>query len=334
MDINILSRLLGEQRLQAVDVGARGGMPNHWQAFASSIELNAFEPDAAACKVQQDAKRPNESWFPTALGPATGIGKLYVVNKASSSSLFPPNEMENARYDFAGNREVAKIIDVPLMTFSDFLDRYQRPLPNLVKLDTQGAELGILANLRQEHWRDLLAVQTEVTFIERYKGEPMFWEVDAAMRARGFIMFDLLPYRKYRTGGQRRHHYLRKYLGIARNRRDISCRVVAGDAFYLRPTEGLLERGDRIAVLKMLIILLIYRCLDEALWFTEEAGRRGILTATEAEEVFSLIRQRAPSPYPWQRDGKIGNIARKWLKRLGVSKRRPIEYWLDRSWDH
>jgi FkbM family methyltransferase len=309
-------------------------MQRHWQAFAGVIELDAFEPDEAACKQQQDAKRPNENWYPVALGPVTGTGKLHVVRKASSSSLFPPNEVESARYDFGGDRELVKVIDVPLLTFSDFLERYNRPLPNLVKLDTQGAELGILSGLKEEHWRDLLAIQTEITFIERYKGEPMFRDLDALLRAHGFIMFDLLQVRKYRTGGENRHHYLKKYLGIARNRRDISCRTVAGDALYFRPTEEILDSRDRSRILKFLLILLAYRCLDEALYLVEEAGKRAVFTAEESASLFDLIRQHAPKPYPWQRTGKLGNLSRKILKKLGISRRKVPEYWLDRSWDY
>jgi FkbM family methyltransferase len=334
MLINNLAKLLGNERLQAIDAGARGGMQRHWRDFSGVIELDAFEPDEAACNQQKGAGRKNENWYPIALGPTTGPGKLYMVRKASSSSVFPPNEVESARYDFGGAREVEKVIDIPLTSLSDFLAQYRRPRPNLVKLDTQGAELGILSGLKPEDWSELLAVQAEITFIERYKGEPMFRDVDALMRSRGFIMFDLLQVRKYRTGGTERHHYLKKYLGIARNRRDISCRTVAGDALYFRPTEEILESGDRTRILKMLLVLLAYRCLDEGLWLIEESGKREIFTAAETESLIDVIRAHAPRPLPWQRTGWIGNAARKVLRKLGISRRKVPEYWLDRSWDN
>jgi FkbM family methyltransferase len=333
-EINILAKLLGNERVSAIDAGARGGMQRHWLDFSSVIELDAFEPDEIACKAQMDAGRKNERWYPIALGAATGPGKLYVVNKASSSSVFPPNEIESARYDFAGAREVAKVADIHLVALSDFLTEYKRPRPNLVKLDTQGSELAILSGLKPEDWSELLAVQAEVTFIERYKGEPMFRDVDALMRARGFIMFDLLQVRKYRTAGRRRHYFLRKYLGISRNRRDISCRTVAGDALYFRPTEEILESGDRHRILKMLVILLAYRCLDEGLWLIEEAGKRAIFPPEETRRLIDVVRARAPRAHIWQRTGALANLSRAVLRQLGISRRKVAEYWLDRSWDH
>jgi FkbM family methyltransferase len=331
--ISELARLMGGAQLRCVDVGARGGMPSHWLPFAQLIDLDAIEPDTEACRLQQAAGRPNERWYPVALGGQTGTGKLYVLAQASSSSLYPPNPEDIAQYDFLGLGDVVRIADIPLLSFSDFLDREQRPAPHLIKLDTQGAELSILQGLEERHWQDVVAVQSEVHFKELYLGEPLFHDLDAFMRSRGFMLFDFLPVRKYRTNGVQRHFFLKRDLGIARNRSDLSCRLTGGDVLYLRPPEQILASGDRTAVLRLMAILLIYRCLDESLWLLQEATSKGIVSPEDGRVLLGVIRSRAPKPLPWQRTGAVGKWSRKLLRKLGISRRRKPDYWLDRSWD-
>jgi FkbM family methyltransferase len=325
--------LLAGNRLNCVDVGARGGMQAHWRAFAGVIELDAYEPDEKAYREQVDAKRPHETWFPIGLGTETGTGKLYLLTKASSSSLYPLNDTVNNAYDYGGYSALDRIVDIPLVSLSDSIARNQRPLPNLMKLDAQGAELDILKGLRDPDWRDLMAVQSEVEFVDFYAGQPLFHDLDAFMRAKGFIMFDLLLQRRYRTDGVTRHHYLRRHLGIARNRHDISARTVAADVLYMRPPQEILQRGSRVDAAKFLTVLLIYRCLDEALWFIEQAVAAKLFTAAEGEGLIAEVKRRAPKPKLWQRDDWLGKQTRRWMKRLNIGRARKIEYWLDRSWD-
>jgi len=332
--MSLLFRELEQDRLLCVDVGARGGIQNHWKPYHSLIELDAFEPDPVACALQRDAKRPNENWYPVALGATSGTAKLYVTRKASSSSLYPPNPEVMAVYSHGRAGELDHVVELPTLTFADFFAQYQRPLPNLIKLDTQGTELDIVKSMAPENWANLLALQTEVEFVEAYLGQPLFHDVDAYMRGKGFILFDLLVTRNYRAEGQRRHHYLKKHLNISRNRHDISARVTAGDALYMRPPEEVLERGERKTVLKLFLILLMYRALDEALWLAESAAKRQIVTEAESRELIAQVQQAAPKPRLYQRHDKLGTWTRKLGKMFNIGRARKAEYWLDRSWDY
>lgn len=329
----ILADRLRADPLHCVDVGARGGMQSHWRPYADLMRIDLFEPDAAACEVQAKKAPANESWFPVALGGVTGTGRLHVTQKPSGSSLYPPNHDLMFRFGPTTYGSLAKIIDVPLMTFSDFIDKHQRPLPNLVKLDVQGAELDIFKGTRAEHWRDLLAIQTEVEFAELYKGQPLFGDVDAYLRQQGFVLYDVLPVRSYRFQGNTSHAYLRRHLNLLKNRRDISCRLIAGDAFYLRDPVELVAKGDVTAILKMFVILVLYRFLDEALWLVEAARDAGHIPAAEAGEMITIVQRAAPKPGLLQRADWIGKWARKLSRLTGIGRGRKVDYWLDRSWD-
>jgi len=228
---------------------------------------------------------------------------------------------------------VTKVLDVPLMTFSDFLDRHQRPLPNLIKLDVQGAELDIFKGTRDAHFADLLAIQTEVEFAELYAGKPLFCDVNARLTGRGFVLFDILPARGYRYIGNKSHAYLRRHLNILKNRRDLSGRLIAGDAFYLRDPQLVLDGGNVDACLKLFMVLLLYRFLDEALWLAEAGREQGVWSAAEAAALIGVIQAAAPRPGLQQRADWIGKLARRFTKATRIGRGRKIDYWLDRSWD-
>ena len=329
----VLADRLRADPLHCVDVGARGGMQSHWRPYADLMRIDLFEPDAEACQVQAQKAPGNESWFPVALGGVTGTGRLHVTQKPSGSSLYPPNHDLMFRFGPTTYGSLAKIIDVPLMTFSDFIDKHQRPLPNLVKLDVQGAELDIFKGTRAEHWRDLLAIQTEVEFAELYNGQPLFGDVDAYLRQQGFVLYDVLPVRSYRFQGNTSHAYLRRHLNLLKNRRDVSCRLIAGDAFYLRDPVQLVAGGDLTAILKMFVILVLYRFLDEALWLAEAARDAGHVSPADAAEMIAVVQRAAPRPGLLQRADRIGKWARKLSRLTGIGRGRKIDYWLDRSWD-
>lgn len=328
-----LTDRLSAQPLHCIDVGARGGMQAHWRPYAGLMRIDLFEPDAEACQIQAAKAPANEAWFPVALGGTTGTGQLHVLQKPSGSSLYPPNHDLMFRFGPTSYGTLAKVIDVPLMTLSDFIDKHQRPLPNLVKLDVQGAELDIFKGTRADHWRDLLAIQTEVEFAELYRGQPLFGEVDAYLKQQGFVLFDILPVRSYRFTGEKSHAYLRRHLNLLKNRRDISCRLIAGDALYLRDPEQVLASGDITAILKLFMILVLYRFLDEALWLAEAGRDQGRWSAADAAGLIALVQQAAPKPGLLQRADWIGKCARKLSRLTGIGRGRRADYWLDRAWD-
>jgi FkbM family methyltransferase len=332
--MQIFQDLLKDELLKCVDVGARGGVQKHWLPFLSAITLDAIEPDGVACKAQADAKRPNENWFSIGLGGKTGIATLYLLSKPSGSSLFPPNPKNMIDYSGESYGTVVREMPIELMTFSDFIRLYKRPLPNLVKLDTQGSELDILQSLEPAHRGELLGIQTEVEVVEMYRGQPLFFELNAAMQKQGYVLYDFLPVRQNRYKNDKEFYFLKKYLGIAKNRSDMSSRMLAGDAFYIKSPEEVLDRANRVECTKLLLILLIYRFYDEAFWFIEESQRRRIFNEDEVSQLIAVVKAHAPWPALHQRDGAIGKIAHVITKLLRFGKTRVFEYWLLRKWDY
>ncbi len=57
---------------------------------------------------------------------------------------------------------------------------------DLLKIDVQGSELSVFHN-GSARLGDAVAIQTEVSFMPLYKNQPVFGDVDLALRALGFV---------------------------------------------------------------------------------------------------------------------------------------------------
>ncbi|MBA3655759.1 MAG: FkbM family methyltransferase [Gemmatimonadaceae bacterium] len=67
------------------------------------------------------------------------------------------------------------------------------PRVDFLSVDTQGSELWILQGAERMLETTTVAVACEVNFDELYKGAPLFGELDAFMRAKGFLLASLEP---------------------------------------------------------------------------------------------------------------------------------------------
>src|SRR5580698_3449639 len=131
--------------IHAMDVGAAGGVAPQWRDYLPVLEVDCFEPDAAECAARQRDSPANLHWFPVALAGTSGRRPFYVLNRSTGSSLYPPNDpviLEYSGHAYAG---VRRVVDVECLSLRDFLVQYQRLVPALMKLHTQGPELETLS---------------------------------------------------------------------------------------------------------------------------------------------------------------------------------------------
>ena len=194
-----LATALAEGAIHAMDVGAAGGVAPHWREYLPVMEVDCFEPDASECAARQRDSPPNVRWFPVALAGTTGRRKFYVLNRPTGSSLYAPNNPVILEYSGRSYAGVRRVIDVDCTSLADFLVEHQRPVPVLMKLDTQGTELEILSSLSAAQLEGLGVVELEVEFLELYKGQPTFGDVHNFMQGHVFRLLDLRTHRSYRN---------------------------------------------------------------------------------------------------------------------------------------
>jgi FkbM family methyltransferase len=326
----VIATALASEPVHAMDVGAAGGVAPHWRDYLFVMDVDCFEPDAKECAARQQDSPPNIHWYPVALAGETGRRTFHVLNRATGSSLYPPNDSVILEYSGRSYAGVRQVIDVDCLSLADFLTAHRRPMPVLMKLDTQGTELEILSSLSPSQLDGLLCVEMEVEFLELYEGQPTFGGVHAFMEAHGFRLLDLRTHRAYRNAKDQPLHYLRKYLQTAAGSSALSAELVAGDALYIRAASLQAPIDSEVGLITLLCLLRLYGFYDLAFWLAEKAARDGTISASEAKALAADVAHGAPRPRLSQRTGVAGALTRRLQWALGHDDHEV--FWTRRRW--
>jgi len=316
--IKFIPDVLKIHTLNCLDIGSRGGIQEFFKGYLNLIQVDAFEPDQKACRESQETANQNVHYFPVALGKKTETVPFYLTCRPSGSSLYKPNEENMYRYSNAQYGDIDKILDMKVMSYSDFRKTYKRPSANLVKIDTQGSELDILESFLEEDLKEVICIIAEVEFIEMYKKQPLFNEVNTFMQNNSFDLFDLRTARCYLTKKHHRNHYLKK-LGFAEGTNRVSGHLIAGDALYFRKFEDNCPRNQQ-QFINLLLSYMIFFYFDHALELIELGLKFNVIDSFEYKELELFIFKMAPKPKISERQGFIYNVLRKFMTKIGFNR--------------
>jgi hypothetical protein len=174
---------------------------------------------------------------------------------------------------------------------------------DFVKLDTQGAELGILEGATSVLADKAFGLEVEVSFAEIYKGQPLFASIDLFIKQYGFNLIDLRTISWKRSVGAR--------VGNSKGQ------LMHADALYFRQphilkstltgTDPLFARSK---FLRGLSICQIYGFLDYGLELLDLVGS-DLFKEGELRYLQTHLRAQAPLA------SRMPNFpGRKWLARL------------------
>lgn len=267
-----LGPALRERPLVVVDVGAQN-LENEDHVYAGlsrhglPIRVIGFEP-----LEHRRLERLGAASSPVELLPAfVGDGRTHVfhVNEPdATSSLLPFNESVTQRLRGLHDLRTARTEPATTLTLDAALAN--EPHIDFLKLDIQGFELRAFEHASAVLGRTQV-VHCEVSFVEIYKGQALFSEVEQCLRAQGFELIDLSPQCRYPLTGNR-FEGSQDWLGWA-------------DAVFFRrsqpgePWQNLLARS--------LIALLVYGKPSLAAWLTqglEDTPAQGYRSALSGPE--------------------------------------------------
>ena len=267
------------------DVGARGGPPQNWLRSGRDVVYVCFEPDPDEAKILEKDFTINDNYkaivINKALGSETGTQTLHLTKFRPSSSILEPNHelLKNmADGDFY---EVEKKIPVSITTLDSAADSAGIAV-DLLKIDVQGFELQVLkgASKMLDH---VIGCELEVSFIEIYKNQPLFAEIDQFMRSRGFFLADL-----------ERFWWRSKAMPLEIQERG---KLSYGNAFYLK--SSVLKPNDRDIALKSSLICTAMG-LDELSWeIVSAATGSSLLNSSEKQAWESWVRLRRSQSVFW-----------------------------------
>jgi FkbM family methyltransferase len=165
------------------DIGAHVGT---WSLLAKAIypsaEIHGFEPmlQHRGEFLTNFADMKDVVLHSVALGSTNAAATFHVANSVSSSSVLPLAEAA----DGFGLKEVGQF-SVELHRLDDYRATHRMKLPDMIKLDVQGYELEALRG-GEQCLRAAQAALMEVSFVEIYRGQPLFADVVRYMADVGF----------------------------------------------------------------------------------------------------------------------------------------------------
>ncbi len=170
---NIITDMLQQKKIVALDVGAQGGFnsdnffPAKYNNFFRYILVEPIDGDSN--KVKRD-----EIIITKGLWSKEEKKDLYIIERRpGSSSMFKPVEkkfdIHNIKLKDYKNFEITNTLEVDCNTINNLLKKEDQKYLDYLKIDTQGAELNILKGLGA--YRPLI-IKIEAHIYSMYEGVP------------------------------------------------------------------------------------------------------------------------------------------------------------------
>jgi len=264
--------LLENNQLIIVDIGASGGIDTRWKNLTSYFKCILFEPDPREYSILKENSDSNLMLLNSALSDSTKKVEFHLCKKQEVSSIFPPNFDFLNKFPDSERFKVQKNIRLNTDTLNNQLIKVGVNEVDFIKIDTQGYELPILQG-SYDYLDSVIGLEIEVEFVEVYKGQPLFDEVNGFVKSKGFSLVDL-----------KRSYWKRKG---TRNTTNKKGQLIYGDALYFKTPEKILKISNinQEKIIRSIYIYLAYGYVDLSQVLLQEAKNINLLT----EEVFTSL---------------------------------------------
>jgi FkbM family methyltransferase len=280
--VQLLKTISENHSFSLVDVGSMGGIESEWEELGDQIRVIGFEPDKRQFAKLQSTDRL--LYLNNIVSSKSESIRFNVSREPGKSSIFEPNrefldEFPNAdRYDTVDTVEFgADLVD----SLDNILEKNEIDDVDFLKIDTQGSELAVLQGSEKCIDDSLLGLKVEVEFVEIYKKQPLFHDVDQFLRGRAFNLIDI-----------RRAFWKRNFFADYNGRGQL----IFGDALYFKDIHSFLDSIEgrspdfiESKIYKFIIVALRYGMLDYAFSILLRAQERSLIARDQALLVRSAI---------------------------------------------
>jgi FkbM family methyltransferase len=210
----VAARLWGDSDICLIDVGASGGIDRRWSVFGDRLTAVGFDPLISEVERLNATETQSKVRYESALVGCLDYDRLFppeIRNDRIASRFNQPFERSSAvaAYNILKRDYVRDVFNsgAPVeyssrtITLDDYLASNPQLRPDFLKVDTDGSDypvlLGAAALIESDH---LLGIAIECQFqgaVHEFANG--FANIDRFLRARGFTLFDLDPYRYSRA---------------------------------------------------------------------------------------------------------------------------------------
>lgn len=268
-----------------VDVGAMGGIPLKWGCILDAMKVIAFEPDQR--EFDKLKSNNNINYMNYALHNRSEDLKYYITKGAGKSSVLKPNVDVISQYEDDDRFRVIHEEIIPstrVRNLDSVIEENYIQDVDFIKLDTQGSELLILQGGQRKLMPMIFGAQIEVEFVEMYKQQALFRNIDDFMDNEGFSLIDLR-----RAYWKRRDYY--NYRGKGQ--------LIFGDALYFKKINlfcqelsGMQDKScGKSKIFKSILICMVYKMFDYAVAVMKVGLDLGYLNKIEYEKGISEIQR-------------------------------------------
>lgn len=227
----------------------------------SSARITAFDIDARRCDELNRTAPAGMRFHARALGQRDETRPLYETTDPLCGSLYEPDTRYCELFNNLDGQRVARVGEVRTSSLDSFLAEEKLPAPDFLKMDVQGAELEILEG-GKEALRSVLGIVSEALFVPMYRRQPLYGEIDAHLRGRGFMLHTFLGF-----GGRVMKPLARS--GMA----NYPVQMLWTDALFIRDLFAI-DSLTPLQLLKLAVMLDVYESRDVALHLLKEYDER------------------------------------------------------------
>lgn len=299
----VVNKVLANNPLWVVDVGASGGIDHRWAKFTSSYKGILFEPDPREYDILRSKSGKNLIVLNCALSDSVNTVDFHLCKKQQVSSVYMPNFDFLSKFPEVERFEIQKCIRIKADTLNNQLKKKGIAEVDFIKIDTEGHELSILKG-GVDYLDNTVGLEIEVEFAPLRENQPLFNEVDSFVRERGFGLFDIKRY------------YWKRRESI--NTGSQKGQLVFGDALYFKSPEQVLLMNNikQEKIVRSICIYLVYGYLDLAQSLSNNANSKGLLEKEVHDTmvvVLSKFSKRFSVP-DFRGKGRIQNLFEKIAK--------------------
>lgn len=188
-------------------IGGRNGtfpLPLKRGKLLNDFHLLLYDADSDCLEQMKAAEK--SSWgkvsvYPYGIGSKTGPGTFNINFHATTSSLYKFNDAF-ADYNYVINPnygeyrvgdacQFIKAVNIKLFSLEDALNQSENNSLDFLSMDVQGAEYDVLLGAKEFLKKNCLGMQLEVEFLEIYKGQKTFLNINSLMEKMGFELVEL-----------------------------------------------------------------------------------------------------------------------------------------------